>query len=141
MIIKVKKMKYFKNTILPIISAAVWISLSEFLRNQLLFSSYWIEHYKGLGLVFPSEPLNGAVWGLWSLLFAIAIFYIAKKYSLLQTTLLSWFVAFVLMWVVIWNLNVLPLGLLYFAVPMSLFEAFVAAWIIKRLVGKSKAAI
>jgi hypothetical protein len=45
------------------------------------------------------------------------------------------------MWVVIWNLNVLPLGLLYFAVPMSLFEAFVAAWIIKRLVGKSKAAI
>ena len=130
-------MAYFKNTILPIISAALWISLSEFLRNEFFLNSYWTEHYKGLGLVFPSGALNGAVWGLWSLLYAIAIFFIAKGFSLLQTTLLSWFVAFVLMWVVIWNLNVLPQGLLYFAAPLSLFEAFVATWIIKKFVGKN----
>ena len=126
-------MNFLKKTILPILLAAIWISVSEFLRNELLGKSYWTEHYKNLGLVFPSEPINGALWGLWSLLFAIAIFIISKKFSLLQTTLLSWFVGFVLMWVVIGNLGVLPNGLLYIAVPLSLFEAFLAAFIIVKL--------
>jgi hypothetical protein len=131
-------MIFFRKTILPILSATLLISVSEFLRNELLFKSYWTEHYENLGLVFPSEPLNGAVWGLWSLLFATAIFIIAKKFSLIQTTLLSWFVAFVLMWVVLWNMNVLPQGLLYFAAPLSLFETFLAAWIIKKFTVRNK---
>jgi len=129
---------FFRKTILPILSATLWISVSEFLRNELLFKSYWTEHYENLDLVFPSEPLNGAVWGLWSLLFATAIFIIAKKFSLIQTTLLSWFIAFVLMWVVIWNMNVLPQGLLYFSAPLSLFETFLAAWIIKKFTVRNK---
>jgi hypothetical protein len=122
----------FKKTILPVILATIWISLSEFFRNEILLKSSWTNHYKKLGLVFPSQPINGAVWGLWSLLFAMAIFVIAKKFSLWQTTLLSWFVGFALMWVVMGNLNVLPQGLLYAAVPLSLLEAFLAALIIKR---------
>jgi hypothetical protein len=123
----------FKKTILPIFLTTLWISLSEFVRNELLLKSYWIDHYQKLGLVFPSAPINGAVWGLWSLLFAIAIYIISKKYSLIQTTLLSWLVGFVLMWVVIGNLGVLPYGLLVFAIPLSLLESFIAAYIIKRL--------
>jgi len=126
-------MKIFKRTILPVLVAAVWIALSEFVRNELILKAYWTGHYRRLGLVFPSEPLNGAVWGLWSLLFAVWIFIIIKKFSLLQTTLLAWFAGFVLMWVVIWNLNVLPPGLLVYAVPLSLLETFVAAVIIKKL--------
>ena len=107
-------MAVLRKKIFPIILAGVWISVSEFLRNEVLFKSYWIEQYERLGMAFPSEPLNGAVWGLWSLLFAVAIYILNKRYSLLQTMLLSWFVAFVMMWVVVWNLNVLPLGLLVF---------------------------
>jgi hypothetical protein len=126
-------MKFLRGTILPIFLATIWISISEFVRNEFLVKSYWIEHYKGLGLVFPSEPSNGAVWGIWSLLFAISIFIIAKKFSLVQTFMLSWFVGFVLMWVVIGNLSVLPIGLLYLAIPLSLLEVFVAALIIKKL--------
>jgi hypothetical protein len=121
-----------RNT-LAVIAATVWISISEFVRNELLFKSYWIEHYQNLGLTFPSEPINGAMWGVWSLLFAIAIFIISRKFSLLHTTLISWFVGFVLMWVVIGNLGVLPYGLLWVAVPLSLLEAFLAAFIIFRL--------
>jgi hypothetical protein len=83
--------------------------------------------------LFPSEPINGAVWGLWSLLFAISIFIISKKFSLVATTFLSWLVGFVLMWVVIGNLNVLPYGILIYAIPLSLLEAFIAAFIIKKL--------
>jgi hypothetical protein len=123
-------MKQFKP-VLSVLLATIWISISEFIRNQVLFKSYWIAHYQGLGIVFPSAPVNGAMWGVWSLMFAIAIYYLAKKFSLLQTTLLSWFMAFVMMWVVIGNLGVLPFGLLLFAVPLSLLEAFIAAWIIR----------
>lgn len=125
-------MKFLKNTILPVLLATIWISVSEFLRNEILFKSYWTDHYQQLGLTFPSEPINGAMWGVWSLLFAIAIFILAKKYTLFQTTFLSWFMAFVMMWVVVGNLNVLPFGLLVFAVPLSLLEAFVAVWIVVR---------
>jgi hypothetical protein len=122
-----------KKTILSILLATVWISLSEFVRNELIVKSYWTGHYEKLGLVFPSEPVNGAIWGLWSLLFAIAIFIISKKFTLIQTTFLSWFVGFVLMWVVTWNLGVLPIGILLIAVPLSLLEAFLASVIIKKL--------
>ncbi len=122
-----------KKTIVPILLAAIWISISEFVRNEFILKSYWIGHYQKLGLVFPSEPINGAVWGLWSLCFAIAIFIIAKKFSLLQTTFLSWFAGFVLMWIVIWNMSVLPAGLLFFAVPLSILETYLAAFIIKKI--------
>jgi hypothetical protein len=122
-----------RKTILPIFLATVWIGVSEFVRNQFLLKSYWTRHYAALGLVFPGKPVNGALWGVWSLLFAVAVFVLAKKFTLVQTTLLAWLVGFVLMWVVIGNLGVLPLRLLPFAVPLSLLEAFVTAFIVKKL--------
>ena len=125
-------MQFLKKTLFPIFLATVWISLSEFVRNEFFLKPYWIQHYEKLGLTFPSEPINGAVWGVWSLLFAVAIFILSRKFSLLHTTLLSWFVAFVLMWVVIGNLGVLPYGLLIYAIPLSLLESFAAVWIIKK---------
>ncbi len=85
-------MKYLKKTSLPVLLATIWISVSEFIRNEFLLKSYWTTHYQNIGLVFPSGPVNGAVWGLWSLLFAIAIFIISKKFSLVQTTFLSYYI-------------------------------------------------
>jgi hypothetical protein len=122
-----------KKTLLPVLLATIWIGFSEFMRNEFLVKSYWIGHYEQLGLVFPAEPVNGAVWGLWSLLFAIAIFIISKKFSFVQTTLLAWFVGFVMMWVVIGNMGFLPAGILVYAVPLSLLETFIAAMIIRKL--------
>src|SRR5450631_3520433 len=126
-----------KKIFLPILLATVWISVSEFVRNEYIVKSYWTAHYKLLGLSFPSGPVNGAVWGLWSLLFAIAIFIISKKFSLLETTWLSWFVAFVFLWVVIGNMGFLPKGILLIAAPLSFLETFVASFIIKKLTGKT----
>jgi hypothetical protein len=37
------------------------------------------------------------------------------------------------MWVVTVNMGVLPWSILPFAVPLSLLEAFLAAWIISKL--------
>ena len=72
------------------------------------------------------------MWGVWSHLLAIAIFILLKKFSLAETTFLSWLMAFVLMWVVIGNMAVLPYGILPYAIPLSLLECFVAAWVIKK---------
>lgn len=131
-------METIKKTILPVLLTTIWISISEFVRNEFLLKSYWTEHYENLGLVFPSEPINGAVWGLWSLSFAIVIFIIAKKFTLLQTTLISWFLGFVLMWLVVGNMNVLPFGILPFAIPLSLLEALFASLIIKKMAKKNE---
>ncbi len=125
-----------KKTVLPILFATIWISISEFVRNEFIVKTYWTEHCKSLGLIFPDEPINGAIWGLWSLLFATAVFIIAGKFSLLQTTFLSWFVAFVMMWVALGNLGVLPFRLLYVAIPLSLLEAFIASLIIRYFINK-----
>jgi hypothetical protein len=124
-------MRIIRGTILPVLLATLWIILSEFVRNEFLVKSFWIRHYNDLGLNFPAKPVNGALWGIWSLLFAVAIFILAKKFTLLQTTFLSWFVAFLMMWVVIGNLGVLPYGLLVYAIPLSVLESFVATVIVK----------
>lgn len=119
--------------VVPILAAAVWISVSEFFRNQLVFSQLWVEHYRSLGLTFPSAPINGMLWMVWALVFSVVIYVVSQKFSLWHTTLLAWTSGFVLMWLVIGNLNVLPLKLLIAAVPLSLLEAFVASWIVKKL--------
>jgi hypothetical protein len=123
-------MKKFKTIILPVLLATVWISISEFVRNQFLLKSLWTRHYSELGLTFPSDPVTGACWGLWSLMFAMAVFIIARKFTLWETTFLSWFVAFPMMWLVIGNLAVLPHMLIMYALPLSLLESFIAALII-----------
>jgi hypothetical protein len=122
--------------LLAILGATIWISISEFVRNEYLVKSYWVQHYQGLGLTFPADPVNGAMWGVWSLFLAITIYFLSRKYALFQTTLFSWFVSFVMMWVVIGNLNVLPYRILWVAIPLSILETFIAGLII-RLIHKS----
>ncbi len=119
--------------IFSVFFAAIWISISEFVRNEFLFKSLWVEHYQKLGWVFPSEPINGMMWGVWSILFAISIFIIIRKFSLIQSCFLAWLMAFVMMWIAIGNLGVLPLGLLIFAIPLSILETFIACFIIKKI--------
>ena len=126
-------MKTIKKTILPILIATIWISISEFVRNEFLLKSYWTDHYESMGLNFPSEPINRIIWGIWSLCFAISIYIFAKKFTLIQTTFIAWFVGFVFMWLVIGNLNVLPFGILPFAIPLSILEAFLASLIVKKV--------
>ena len=117
------------RNIIAIILTGIWVNASEFFRNEVLLKTYWINHYRSLGMTFPSEPLNGMIWVAWGFLFAIAIYLISRKFNLIQTTLISWFMAFVLMWIVTWNLNVLPSAILIYAVPLSLLEAFIGSYI------------
>lgn len=126
-------MSFLKIKLFPILLATIWISISEFFRNEILLKEHWVSHYQGLGLIFPSTPINGAIWGLWSLFFAIGIYMISRKFTLIQTTLLSWWMGFILMWVVTGNMAVLPFSILPFTVPLSFLEAFVASWLIVKI--------
>lgn len=114
-------------------AATAWISPNEFVRDQLVLLDQWNAYHAGPGLFYPVEPLNGAVWGIWSLAFAGVILVLAKRFSLLETAALAWSIGFVLMWLVIGNLSVLPSSILPIAIPWSLMEAFGAAWVVKRL--------
>lgn len=107
---------------LSILLSTIWISVNEFFRNEFLLKSHWDEHYSNLGLTFPGEPINGAVWGLWSLAFALGIYVISRRFSFLETTGLAWLMGFVLMWLVTGNMLVLPFSILPFAVPLSILE-------------------
>jgi hypothetical protein len=122
-----------KKTVLPVLLATLWIATSEFVRNQLLLKTAWEEHYAQMGQVFPAAPLNGAIWGVWSLAYAMVIYAMARNGSLVRATALAWFIGFVLMWLVIGNLGVLPFSILPVAVPLSLLEAFGAVLIVRRL--------
>jgi len=125
-----------RKYVLPIFLAAIWISLSEFFRNEFLLKQYWTDHYVSMGLVFPAEPHNWAVWGLWSLMLAVSLFIIQKRFGFWPSVGLTWWMAFAMMWVVTGNLAVLPLTILYFALPLSLLEIVIAAWIIRKVGGE-----
>jgi predicted neutral ceramidase superfamily lipid hydrolase len=121
------------HSILAVIFTGLWVNVSEFIRNEILLKKFWVEHYQSLGMIFPSKPQNGMIWVAWGFLFAIAICLISRKFNLIQTTLISWFMAFVLMWVVTWNLNILPSAILIYAVPLSLLEAFIGSYICRKI--------
>jgi hypothetical protein len=129
----VKLLNSQSRSIIAVILTGIWVNASEFFRNEVLLKTYWVDHYHSLGMTFPSEPRNGMMWVAWGFLFALSIYFISRKFNLIQTTLISWFMAFVLMWVVIGNLNVLPIGIFIYAVPLSLLETFIGSYICRKL--------
>ncbi|MCB0767603.1 MAG: hypothetical protein KDB95_10400 [Flavobacteriales bacterium] len=118
---------------LAILAATVWISINEFVRNQVVLMDHWTDHYAALGLAFPSDPVNGAVWGLWALGLTVAIHFLARRCGVMETAIITWSMGFVLMWLVIGNMGVLPLSILPIAVPWSMVEVLGAVFIVKRL--------
>lgn len=118
---------------LAVTIAGLWIVLSEFFRNEFLLKVYWVEHYDSLKLSFKTLPINGMLWTVWSFVLAYLILKLLQKFSLKETIFISWTAAFVLMWISTYNLQVLPLELLYFGIPLSLLEIIIAGLIINKI--------
>ena len=118
---------------LAIALAAVWITMSEFARNELLFRGIWEDHYRSLGLVFETAPVNGLLWMVWSLALSYLVYSLLQRMSVARTLVLSWLAAFVMMWLTAYNLQVLPLSILLAAVPLSLLELLIATLIIRKV--------
>jgi hypothetical protein len=111
----------------------LWVNLSETLRWVFLVRSYWVEHYETMNLVYPETPINGLVWMVWGFLIAVTIFALSTKFDLFKTVFLTWFVVFVMGWLVLWNMDTLPSGILVFVVPLSLLEIYIGALISTKL--------
>jgi len=122
-----------KKTVLPVIIGGIWITLSEFIRNEFLFKNYWAGHFNTIGLRFETLPVNGILWAIWSFIMAYLIFKLLEHFSFKLTVFLVWLSAFVMMWITIYNLQVLPIKLLIFAFPLSLLEVAVAGYIIEKI--------
>lgn len=123
-----------KRIILAIISSGIWINISEFIRNEFLFKQYWLDKYASMGLEFPSSPVNGAIWVLWGFVFAGCLVYLCRRLAVMEVMIIGWVMGFVLMWLVVGNMNVLPLGILKVAVPWSVLEVGVAVFIAHKLI-------
>ena len=109
-----------------------WIGASEFIRNELLFKSFWLDKYNSLGLDFPSSMINNLVWAIWSFTLAGLIIYLSEKLNFRSSIIVTWLFAFGMMWLVIGNMNVLPYRLLIFTLPLSLIEVIIAILISKK---------
>lgn len=122
-----------KKMILKIFLTGIWITCFEFLRNEVLFKQLWTYHFATLGLKFQTLPVNGILWMVWSFGLAFIIYKLSQKFSFRETLWIAWLSAFPMMWIVAYNLQVLPLGLLMAAVPLSLIEVAVAELIMFKL--------
>jgi len=122
-----------KKVFLSVILGGIWITISEFVRNEFLLKNYWVNHYNSLGLSFETLPINGALWMAWSFILAYVIYKLLQKFSFKETIFLSWLAVFITMWISLYNLQVFPLIMLCFAIPLSLLEVSVAAIIIRKV--------
>ena len=125
-----------KKTILALLLSTIWVSASEYFRNELLLRAYWVQHYKTIGIVFPSDPIHGAMWGIWSFCLSVAIVAVSTRFRLWQTFFIVWLMGFVMAWMALWNLNVLPLAILPSAIPLSMLEVFFASLLAHKLIAK-----
>ena len=122
---------------MALLLTGIWVNASEFVRNEVLLKTYWVDHYQSLGMTFPSEPKNGMIWIAWGFLFAAAIYVISRKFNVIQTAFITWFMAFVMMWIVTLNLNILPGAIIIYAVPLSLLEALLGSYICVKISPKA----
>ena len=128
-----------KRYLLAVLAAGVWMNVSEFGRNELVIKDVWVDGFAKMGLSFPAAPVNGALWGLWVFIFAAVLaVLIANKFGVLKSVLISWITGFVLLWLAMWNMGVMPDGLLYWAVPWSFVEVYVAALICHGILRKER---
>ncbi|MCX6135863.1 MAG: hypothetical protein NTU47_18825 [Ignavibacteriales bacterium] len=116
-----------------IVLLAVWINCAETLRWMLYTKPRFDGHFQRMGLELPNKPINGILWIMWGVVIAVIVFMLSKKFSLWQTTIITWLAVFVLVWIALWNSAVLPLEILPVVVPLSLITIFIAALIAKKL--------
>ena len=127
-----------KKFMLATFLSGLWLNTNEFVRNEILFKEKWIIEFQKLGLIFPSEPLNGLIWVMWGFVFCGVLTILVKNLSCLKSSVLAWIQGFGLMWIACVNLGVFPIDLLFVAIPWSFIEVYIAALISIKILKKNK---
>ena len=129
-------MANFKKAIWQILLVSLWINFFETLRWMLFAKPDIDMHFKAINLVLPNEPVNNILWLIWGIIIAVMIFIISKKFKVLQTTFIVWIIVYVTHWIALWNFSVLPINVLWLAVPLTFINIFVGALICSRFISK-----
>ena len=124
-------MKNYLKTIWQIFLVSIWINIFETLRWMLFAKPEIDMHFKAANLVLPNEPINNLLWLIWGIIIAVMIFIVSKKFKVLQTTFIVWITVYVMHWIALWNMAVLPLNILWLAVPLTFINVLVGALISK----------
>ena len=124
-------MKNYQKAIWQILIVSIWINIFETLR-WILFAKPEIDmHFKAANLVLPNEPINNLLWLIWGIIIAVMIFIVSKKFKVLQTTFIVWITVYVMHWIALWNMAVLPINILWLAVPLTFINVLAGALISK----------
>ena len=125
---------HMKKYLLAVLISGIWINVSEFVRNELVIKKLWVEGFQKMGLIFPTSPINSVVWGLWAFLFAAILMKLCTKFNTLHSALIAWSTGFVFFWLATMNMGVLPSGILYWAIPWSFVEVYIAALLCTKII-------
>lgn len=125
-----------KKVMFALASSCFWITFSEFIRNEFLIRFYWQEHYQTIGLTFKTLPINGVLWIIWSFVLSYMLFKLLSKFKFFEAVFLGWIFTFLMMWITLYNLQVLPLKILLPAIPLSFLEIMVAEIMIQKIMQK-----
>ena len=124
-------MKNYLKTIWQIFLVSIWINIFETLRWMLFAKPEIDMHFKAANIVLPNEPINNFLWLIWGIIIAVMIFIVSKKFKVLQTTFIVWITVYVMNWIALWNMAVLPINILWLAVSLTFINVLVGALISK----------
>jgi len=124
-------MENLKKAIWKILLVSIWINIFETLRWMLFAKPEIDMHFKAANLVLPNEPINNLLWLIWGIIIAVMIFIVSKKFKVLQTTFIVWITVYVMHWIALWNMAVLPINILWLAVPLTFINVLIGVLISK----------
>jgi hypothetical protein len=122
-------MKNYLKAIWQIFLVSIWINIFETLRWMLFAKPEIDMHFKAANIVLPNEPINNLLWLIWGIIIAVMIFIVSKKFKVLQTTFIVWITVYVMNWIALWNMAVLPINILWLAVPLTFINVLAGALI------------
>lgn len=118
----------------------VWINASEVFRYFVLLMPMLKQAYPQISGVAAMDVTIFAIWGLWDTLLWLGIcgfswLYLERFGSTLSRALqagtLFWLIAFVLLWVGVYNMGLSKPNILAIALPLSWLEMVIAALIMR----------
>jgi hypothetical protein len=124
-------MKNYQKAIWQILLVSIWINIFETLRWMLFAKPEIDMHFQAVNLVLPNEPINNLLWLIWGIIIAVMIFIVSKKFKVLQTTFIVWITVYVMHWIALWNMAVLPINILWLAVPLTFINVLIGVLISK----------
>ena len=79
---------------LAVVASGMWMNLSEFIRNEFVIKHMWVKGFEEIGLSFPSAPVNGLVWVIWTFIFCAVLTALNMRFNALRSTIICWVTGF-----------------------------------------------